>query len=195
MKLPAIPEPERYAGLYLYDFGTHVSVGYTAAEVCVLRESAAYRHGMAYQVYRIDEGGAIELRGVHAERLIGQEAMCFLRADPAGARGDYDALCATAAACPLPCIVEMQLARLEAFDPPNVTALTYAVSATNVLAGWLSLNSGDPGDRVVGGMDAYATLVASEGERITSCQLPALLNYEDRPAQEVLRSVHNPLQR
>lgn len=195
MKFPSIPEPERYVGLYVYDFGTHVSVGYTAAELCVLRESRAYRHGMAYQIHRVNEAGGIELRGVHVERLTGQEAMCFLRAEAPAAQRDYDTLCAVAAACPLPCIVEMQLAKLQAFDPPHVTALAYAASATDVVAGWLSRYAGHTGDRVIGGIDAYATLIASEGERIASCQLPALLDYKDRPAQEILRSVHDPLQR
>ena len=119
MKLPFIPEPERYVGLYVYDFGTHVSVGYTAAELCVLRENAAHRRGMASQIYRVSDGGGIELCGVRDERLTAKEAICFLRVEDPDAKRDYDAVCAAAAACPLPCVVQMQLARLQDFDPPR----------------------------------------------------------------------------
>ena len=195
MKLPSIPHPERYVGLFIYDFGAHVSVGYTAGEIRILRESRVHRHGTAYQIYRADERGGLELRGVLDERLTETEAMCFLRADRAAARRDYDALCAAAAVNPLSCAVEMQLATLEAFDPPHVTALTYPAAATAVLAGWLTQHSGDPGDRVLGRMNAHATLLGAKGERIASCRLPALLDYNDRPADDVLRAVHEPLQR
>lgn len=195
MKIPAIPEPERYVGLYVYDFGTHVAVGYTAAELGVLRDSASHRHGTAYQIYRVSEGGALELRGVLDDRLVSREAMCFLRADANAARRDYESLCVVAAACPLPCVVEMQLATLPQFDPPHVTALSYAACATDALSAWLTRHGGGLGDQVVAGVDVHATLSASESERILSCRLPALLDYQDRQPQDVLRSIHQPLQR
>ena len=195
MKLPFIPEPERYVGLYVYDFGTHVSVGYTAAELCVLRENTAHRRGTAYQIYRVGDAGTIELCGVRDERLTAREAICFLRVEGSDAQRDYDAVCAAAAACPLPCVVQMQLAQLQDFDPPHVTALSYDASATHIVAGWLSQHAGSPGDQVVAGVDSYGTLMTSEGERLRSCQLPALLDYEDRAVSDVLRSVHEPLQR
>ncbi len=37
MKLPPLAQPERYVGLFVYDFKTHVSVGYTAVEIRYLR--------------------------------------------------------------------------------------------------------------------------------------------------------------
>ena len=48
LELPPIHNPQRYGGLYVYDFGTHVSVGYTVAELRVLRESDVHRGGTAY---------------------------------------------------------------------------------------------------------------------------------------------------
>ncbi len=195
MKIPPIPHPERYAGLYVYDFGTHVSVGYTAAEIRVLRESDAHRRGTAYEIYRATDSGGLELQGVPDERLTGREAMCFLRADGVAAQQDYDATRAAAKRNPLPCAVDLQLAKLYSFEPPYVTALSYAASATTPMAGWLTQYTGNMGDRVVGGTDVCATLAGSGGVRIASCQLPTLLDYHDRPAEDVLRTVHKPLQR
>jgi hypothetical protein len=89
----------------------------------------------------------------------------------------------------------MQLATLEVFDPPHATALTYPAAATAVLAAWLTQHGGNPGDHVVGGIDTHATLLGAKGAPIASCRLPALLDYNDRPADDVLRAVHEPLQR
>ncbi len=195
MKLPAIPHPERYAGLYVYDFGTHVSVGYTALEVRMLREAERYRDGTAYEVYRVGEDGTIELRGVLDERLTAREATCFLRVDGAAARRDYDILRGAAKRSPLACLAELQLARLYDFRPPEVTALLYPASATRVIAAWLDDSRFAGGDRVNAGIDVHSAFMQAEGVRITSCRLPALMDYGDRPVEEVLRSVQAPLQR
>jgi len=195
MRLPAIQEPERYVGLYVYDFGTHVAIGYTAAEVGHLRSSELHRQGMAYQIYRVDEAGVLELRGVLDARLAGMEAVCFLRANPSMARRDFDTITATAAECPLPCAAELHVASLDAFHPPHVTAITYGASATDAISGWLIKHGGRLGDQVVAGLDVFMEFAGSTGERIESCHLPALLDYSDRPAQEVLQAVHQPIQR
>ena len=33
MKLPALKNPELYQGLYVFDFGDHTAVGYTAEQI------------------------------------------------------------------------------------------------------------------------------------------------------------------
>ncbi len=193
--LPPIRNPQRYAGLYVYDFGEHVSVGYTAAEIRVLRESAAHRGGTAYEIYRVDENGSMELRGVLDDRLAQRESICLLRRDGSDARRDYDALRKASDRDPIGCAVEMQLAKLYAFDPPHVTALSYASSATSVVAGWLLIHAPGAGDEVAGGSDAHARLAASDGVRIASCELQVKSNFRDRSADEVLKQVDRALQR
>lgn len=195
MQLPALPQPQQYVGLFAFDFGTHVSVGYTAGEICVLRNSKEHRGGIAYQVYRVDDDGSIELRGADDTRLSAQEAMCFLRADEVAARRDYEAIRRAAEHDPMPCAVDLELATLAAFTPPHVAGLSYPAPATTLIAGWLTRNAPDAGDRVVGGIDAYTTLVGSQGTRIASCQLRAKMDYKDRSPEEVLRTIHDPLQR
>jgi hypothetical protein len=195
MKLPAIPDPQRYVGLYIYDFGSHVAAGYTAAEISILRGSKAHAHGTAYEIYRATDGGVLELRGVLDRRLSAREAMCFLREDGAEAQRDYGAIRTTAKHSPLPCAVELQLAKLYSFDPPNVTGLSYPAAATTVIAVWLSQRAPDLGDQVMGGIDVHGRLAASEGIRIASCQPQTLLDYHDRTEEEVLESVDRPIQR
>jgi hypothetical protein len=195
MNLPPIADPERYAGLYVYDFGTHTAVGYTSSEVRILRESKEYRHGTAYEIYRVSEDGEFELRGVLDHRLSAREALCFLRADEAAARGDYEALRQAADQTPVPAAVELQLARVRAFSPPHVTAMLYAASASSVVANWLTQTGFAGGDRAIGGMDVYVELTSSDRAPISACTLPALMSYRNRPAEEVVSAVKKPLQR
>ncbi len=195
LTLPPLRDPARYVGLYVYDFGTHVAVGYTAAELQMLRSSEAHGGGQAYEIYRAGEGGTIELRAVLDQRLGAIEAICFLRRDGAAARRDYDALLAAAGQSRVPCAVTMSLAKLYDFDPPNVTALSYPAGASTAMSGWLTAHAPHAGDSVIGGIDAHGALAGSDGVHITSCQLPSVISVADRSVDEVLRTVDEPLQR
>lgn len=194
-RLPPVPNPHAFVGLYVYDFKTHVSVGYTALEIRYLRESKAYQGGTAYEIYRATPEGGFELRGALDERLAAREAMCFLRADADAARYDYDKLRRAADQDPLPCLAELRLTMVGAFDPSHLTALLYPAAASHALGGWLNRCGFDGGDRVVCGIDVHAELVASDTPRIESCALPTLIDYHDRSLEEVLQTVNEPLQR
>lgn len=193
--LPPIREPQRYAGLYVYDFGTHVCVGYTAAEIRILREAESHRDGTAYEIYRVSESGAIELRGVRDERLSEREAVCLLRADGVDARRDYDTLRKAGERHPVACVVELQLAKLYEFDPPHVTALCYPASATSHVANWLLTHAPNAGDRVLCGIDVHAQLAASDGVHIDSCSIATKPDFRDRSAEEVFATIDKALQR
>ena len=195
IRLPSIRDPERYVGLYIYDFGTHVSIGYTAAEIRVLRGSEAYRGGTAYEVYRVTEAGGYELRGVLDERLAAREAICFLRKDGLAARRDYDTLHGMAKASPAPCAVEMHLADVPDFSPPHAAVLLYAAVASAVLSGWLGRCGFHGGDRVIAGIEVHGAYVGADASRIDSCRLAALLDYADRSAEDVLKAVDRTVQR
>lgn len=195
MKLPPTANPERYVGLYLYDFGTHVSLGYTAAEIRVLRESKEHCDGTAYEVYRVSENGGFELRGAIDQRLTMCEAICFLRRDGGAARRDYEELCEAAKLLPLPCDAELQLLTVHSFDPPDAAALLYPAAATTAIAGWLDKCAFTGGDRVIGGTDVHAALKSADAMLIDSCRPPTLIDYADRPAEEVLAAADCPLQR
>jgi len=59
MRLPELESPEKYGGLYVFDFGEQVAVGYTADEIAVLLESQRYADGKAYRIHRAMPDGTI----------------------------------------------------------------------------------------------------------------------------------------
>jgi len=64
-KLPRLTDPVRYAGLYIFDFGDHVAVGYTAQEIEYLLADPRYTGGGVYKIYRAHEDGTLEIRGIN----------------------------------------------------------------------------------------------------------------------------------
>ena len=69
MKLPAIDNPDKYVGLYVIDFGTTCSVGYTAGEVAILLESEKLCKAKVYKIYQARPDGTMELHGVTREKF------------------------------------------------------------------------------------------------------------------------------
>ena len=49
MKLPKLENPDRYQGLYVFDFGDHADVGFTVEEVAELLDSERYKEGKVLQ--------------------------------------------------------------------------------------------------------------------------------------------------
>ena len=142
-----------------------------------------------------DENGGMELRGVLDERLARRESICLLRREGVDARADYDALCKASDADPIVCAVELQLAKLYAFDPPHVTALSFEAAASTAVSSWLLRHAREAGDDVVGGSTGHAQLTSSDGVRIASHQLPIRLDFRDRSPEEVLAEVDRVVQR
>ena len=195
LKLPPIPNPHRYAGLYVYDFGTHVSVGYTAAEIAILQDSKEHHEGMAYEIYRVGEEDMMELRAVKIDRVTARESLRFLRNDAGASREDYDTLVQAAKDDPPPCAVELHLAKIYAVDPPHVMTVTYPASASTAMSGWLTRHAPAAGDQVQSGRGAPTSIGATEGIRIASCMLRTHATDQDRSAEEVFAAVLRPLQR
>ena len=61
MELPKLQKPDKYIGLYIFDFGDHCAVGFTAPEIAELLESETYRHGKVYKIHRAYPNGTLEL--------------------------------------------------------------------------------------------------------------------------------------
>lgn len=195
LTLPPIPNAARYAGLYIFDFGEHVAVGYTAAEIAFLRAHPEFAGGTAYEIYRADADGRIELRGARDDRLHAREAFCFLRADASAANDDYLSLKRNAEANPPPCSIELQLSKLYSGEFPYVTALLHAAAHADAVAGWLSAGGFMGGDQIQVGVHALAWLQQSGGVRLASCQPAALQVLADRTPEEILLAIHEPIQR
>jgi hypothetical protein len=160
-----------------------------------LRESRAYAHGTACEIYGADRNGTIELRAANDDRIAAREAVCFLRVSGAAARRDYQIICAAAAREPAPCAIEIELARLRVFSPSDVTALHYSAGASTIVASWLGRFAAGCGDRVQAGIDVYQRFASARGIRFMSDRLPCAIQCADRTWDEVMASVAEPVQR
>jgi len=195
MKLPKLDEPTRYAGLYVFDFGDQVAVGYTADEIAILLEHEAYREGKAYKIHRAWPDGTLELKGVPAVRFQLEEGLFFYRIDPAAARRDFEQLKTLAADEPPPCRAKLHLARIEGASPPHCLALIYPAEYSDEIGQWLCRIGFEGGDRVEGGISHVTDYYQSNVSRIEQHQLWGTLDRTSRSAEEVLASVHKAVQR
>lgn len=195
LQLPPLDQPQRYAGLFVYDFGDHTAVGYTAAEIAVLRFSTHHRHGKAYEIYRVDDSGSIELRGVSDAALVARDGLAFLRHTLSEARADYDILVSLAERWPCPVSAELTLARVYMFEPDYAVVLTYPATASSIFARWLDDAHYRGGSTVLAGPQVIRETGGANLIRLASTALRAKTGYSDRSAEEVLRSVDRPVQR
>jgi len=194
MKIPAVDMPERYTGLYVFDFGGQVAVGYTADEIAVLLESERYADGKVYRIHRAWPDGTIELAGVPRERFDLEDGIFFYRDGEAAARADLDALCRSAEETPPPCRIKVQMARLVGASHPHLTAAIFPAEFTHEVAGWLERIGFDGGDFVEGGSSQVTGYYESGPAVLERRQLwPA--EGLSRSAEEVLASTHLAVQR
>ncbi|MBP7934545.1 MAG: hypothetical protein KA354_07830 [Phycisphaerae bacterium] len=194
MKLPEVPSPERYGGLYVFDFGNQVAIGYTADEIAVLLESEKYRHGKVYRIHRALPDGTMELAGVPHERFQLEDGILFYRSTSEAARADYEALNRLAAAAPPPCRMKVQLARLEGAGHSELTVIIFPAEFTHDVAGWLDRLGYGGGDYVEGG-PSQVTSYYEAGPAILARQQLWPAADDSRPAEEVLATTHLAVQR
>ncbi|HOW72064.1 MAG TPA: hypothetical protein PKY77_15800 [Phycisphaerae bacterium] len=194
MKLPEVPSPERYSGLYVFDFGDQAAIGYTADEIAVLLESEKYRHGKVYRIHRALPDGTMELAGVPHERFQLEDGILFYRSTSEAARADYEALNRLAADAPPPCRMKVQLARLQGAAHSELTAIIFPAEFTHEVAGWLNRLGYSGGDFVEGG-PSQVTNYYEAGPVIISRQQLWPAADDSRPAEEVLATTHLAVQR
>ena len=89
MELPQLQKPQKYVGLYIFDFGDHCGVGFTAEEVAELFESEKYKNCKAYKIHRAYPDGRLELKGVRPEIFQLEAGMFFYSSELETARTDF----------------------------------------------------------------------------------------------------------
>ena len=99
MELPKLEKSEKYVGLYIFDFGDHTGVGFTAQEVAELLESEKYAGGKVYKIHRAYPDGKLELKGVPAETFELEAGMFFYSSDREDSRRDFKQLVDLARSC------------------------------------------------------------------------------------------------
>lgn len=197
MNWPALEEPQRYAGLYVYDFGDWTAVGYTAEEIAILLESEEYGTGKAYRIQRATPDGQFELRGVSTERFHAEGGMLFYRASETPARADFDALCAIGGDSPPPCRAKVHLADRGPQTGPArfVTALIYPAEYEDEISHWLMDADYAGGDLAEGGISHVSNYYGEEKTILERQQLWSRSTIPARSAEDVFASVRRAVQR
>lgn len=197
MTPPTLDHPQRYAGLYAFDFGEWSAFGYTAEEIAMLLESERYRGGRVYRIQRVEPDGRMELRGVSNARFMMETAYCFWRDDASAARDDFERLAALAAAEPPPCRAALYLAEYprHAAHGRYLTIVILPAEFDDDFARWLSDRQYDGGDLVEGGVSHVTNFQDQQRTILDRRQFVGAATILPRAREEVYAAVRRVAQR
>lgn len=193
MKLPKLQKPDRYVGLYIFDFGDHAGVGFTAEEVAELLDSEKYRDGKVYKIHRAYPDGRLELKGVRAETFQLEAGMFFYSADLETARSDFKRLTDLAIKTTPPCRAKVHLAKYNA--DKFVVAIIYPAEFDDCVSSWLLDGDYRTAGAAQGGTGAVQKYYDDKPEILDRCQLFGKSEIVSRTGGELLASLKLAVQR
>lgn len=193
MKLPELENPKKYVGLYVFDFGEHCGVGFTAEEAAELFESEKYKHCKAYKIHKAYPDGKLELKGMRADIFQLEAGMFFYADDIDTARGDFKRLVSLAVKTVPPCRAKVHLAKYN--DSKFVTALIYPAEYDDEISIWLSEGDYITTGAAEGGFEAVQRYYAHKPEVLDRHQLFGQSVYESRTGEELLSGIKKAVQR
>ncbi|MBN1361239.1 MAG: hypothetical protein JW993_11630 [Sedimentisphaerales bacterium] len=193
MKLPKLEKPEKYTGLYVFGFGDHAGVGFTAEEVAELLDSESYRESKVYKIYRAYPDGRLELRGVPAESFQLEGGMFFYSADAQTARSDFKRLGDLAVRVAPPCRAKVHLAQYA--DDRFAVALIYPAEYDSEVSRWLLAGDYRPAGQAEGGTGAVERYYQEAPEVLDRHQLFGTSESISRSGEELLACVGLAIQR
>jgi hypothetical protein len=193
MKLPKLEKPDRYQGLYVFDFGDHAGVGFTAEEVAELLDSERYRDGKVYKIHRAYPDGRLELKGVPAEKFQLEAGMLFYSQDETTSRADFTRLVNLAVRTAPPCRAKVQLARYA--DDRYVVAIIYPAEYDDEVSSWLLAGDYRTTGEAEGGAGAVERYYQAKPEILERHQLFGASENISRTGEELLTSVARAIQR
>ena len=183
MKLPEFKNAERYAGLYVADFGDRCCVGFTANEIAELLESQCLGNIKVYKIYKAYPDGKVELRGVPAEIFNLEMGMFFYSGTEQEARSDYKRLLNSAIQRAIPARAKVHLAR---YAPDKfATAIIYPAEHNDEFSRWLSDSDYKTAGAAEGGIEAVERYYRDKPEVIESQQLFERTGFEDLSGAEL----------
>lgn len=193
MKLPKLEKPEKYVGLYIFDFGDHVGTGFTAQEVAELLESEKYKNCRVYKIYRAWPDGKLELKGIRAETFQLEAGMFFYSTEPETARRDFKALVNLAVKSIPPCRAKVHLAKYS--DDKCVVALIYPAEYDDEISSWLLEGRYKTSGSAEGGTEAVQRYYDNQPQILERHQLFGESETISRTGRELLTSVKLAVQR
>ncbi len=193
MKLPELEKPEKYVGLYIFDFGDHTGVGFTAGEVAELLESEKYKDGKVYKIHKAYPDGRLELRGVPAETFELEAGVFFYSSDLETARHNFKRLINLAVTTAPPCRAKVHLANCG--DDKFVTALVYPAEYDDEVSSWISAGKYKTSGAAEGGVEAVQRYYDHQAEILDRHQLFGESDSESRTGEELLACLKLAVQR
>ena len=193
MKLPELEKPEKYVGLYIFDFGDHVGVGFTAQEVAELLESEKYKNSKVYKIHRAYPDGKLELKGIRAEIFHLEAGMFFYSSKLETAKRDFNALVNLAVKSVTPCRAKAHLAKYS--NDKFVVAIIYPAEYDDELSSWLLDGRYKTAGVAEAGSEAVRRYYDHQPKILERHQLFAKSAFESRTGEELLASLKFAVQR
>ena len=193
MELPKLQKPEKYVGLYVFDFGDHTGVGFTAQEVAELLESEKYRDGKVYKIHRAYPDGRLELKGIRAETFQLEAGMFFYSADSKTAERDFKELVNLAVRSIPPCRAKVHLAKYS--DDKFAVAIIYPAEYDDEVSNWLLDGRYKTTGAAEGGTEAVQRYYDQKPEILERHQLFSQSALTSRTGEELLACVKLAVQR
>jgi len=193
MKLPELEKPEKYVGLYIFDFGDHTGVGFTAEEVAELLESEKYKDGKVYKIHKAYPDGRLEIKGVPSETFQLEAGMFFYSSDMETARRDFKGLVNLAVKSSPPCRAKVHLTKHE--DEKLVVALIYPAEYDGEFSSWLLDGEYRTSGEAEGGVGAVQMYYDRQPEILDRHQLFGQSEAISRTGSELRTSLKMAVQR
>ena len=193
MKLPKLQKPEKYVGLYIFDFGDHAGVGFTAEEVAELLESEKYKHGKVYKIHRAYPDGRLELKGVPAQTFHLEAGMFFYSSALETARGDFKKLVGLAVGKAPPCRAKVHLAKYS--NDKFAVVFIYPAEYDDEVSLWLLDGQYKTSGAAEGGIEAVQRYYDYKPDILDRHQLFGKSESISRTGQELLAGLKLAVQR
>jgi hypothetical protein len=207
MELPKLQKPEKYAGLYVFDFGENTGVGFTAEEVAELLESEKYKDGKVYKIHKAyPDGrlelkgiskaypdGRLELKGIRSEIFQLEAGMFFYSSNLEITERDFKGLVDLAVRTAPPCRAKVHLAKYS--NDKFVAVLIYPAEYDDEISSWLLEGRYKTAGAAEGGIEAVQRYYDYKPQILDRYQLFGQSAIESRTGEELLAGLKLAVQR
>ena len=193
MRLPELKNPDKYADLYVVDFGDHSGVGFTADEAAELLESEKFKDVKVYRIYKAYPDGKMELRGVPNEIFELEAGMFFYEFDQTAAGGDYKKLIDAAVKTAPPAKAKIHLVKYS--DEKFAVAIIFPAEYNDQFSRWLLDIDYKTKGAAEGGIEAVKRYYADKPEILERHQLFNQQQIESLTGAELLAATKTALVR
>lgn len=194
MQMPELNSKTDYEGLYIFDFGDSVAVGYTAKEIAILLESEEYSDGKVYKITKFDKDGRAYLKGISSELFQLENGFFFCSQNSEDAKRDFEELCQLAEEKPPPNTCKIHLSKLN-YSPmfSHVVALIFPAEYEDDISDWLIKIDYKGGESVDCGISHVTNYY--DNSTVSDARQFFVQDAESRTYEQVMESIREAIQR